>query len=390
MSSTYSKKQNIQFFFVCLFFASLNFEMFSPFVKDFSIAKIAALLYIVVSFFTSKNLFSVKNIERPLLYVFIMFFLMMFSSMIHAHMNRSIFDTTLFLNILMFWIMLNHYRHDNRVFKEGLLWFSMTSFLIGVFYLFNIGVTISQDMRIVVFGENANMLGVKMGVGVLFLLNYCMDHTPEQPIYRPWLLVLTLPMILLLFATASRVALLGLSSGALLFVLFRQTEKKGRRILWLILGGVALYIGYRFILQQDVLVTRMDNSLENRDLTGRDYIWEKYMVLIREYPILGVGFTGAEQYAIQVFGLLRSPHNVLIETMLYSGILGLIWFLAFLTCYFKDAWLWCKKRMVTGPLIISMAVLGMVLSGQVFGVKLFWAVAAYAISYRIPVNHAIR
>ena len=379
----YTPVQNIQFVLACLFFASLNFEVFSPFVENLSVAKMVAFLYLGFSLLTPRNLFLTKNIKRPLLFIWIMFFLMVLSSIIHLRNNRSIFDISIFLNIIMFWVLLNHHRRDPRVFHQGLLWFSISSFAVGLCYYFNIGVEIGEDMRVVVFGENANGLGVKMGVGALFLLNYCLNHSQEKPIYRPWLIVMSVPMVSLLLLTASRVALLVLASGAILFVLLRQTKRKVTKFIWLILGLIALYYGYQIVLDQEVLMTRMEKTIDEGNVSGRDYIWEKYIELIKEHPVLGVGFTGAEQYALQVFGKARSPHNVIIEVALYSGVLGLVCFLVFLFCVYRDAWLYRKKRNNLGPLITSMAILGLVLSGQVLGVKLFWVLAAYAISYEV-------
>lgn len=383
MTSIFTRKQNIQYFCVCLFFASLNFEMFSPLMEDFSVAKMAALLYLGVMMVTSRNVFSINNIKRPLYLAFAMFFLIVLSSVIHININTSIVDTTLFLNIIMFWVLLNHHRCDYRVFHEGLLWFSFTSFLTGVFFFLRIGVTVMPGGRFVVFGENANVLGLKMAVGSLFLLNYCINHSQEEMIFRPWLLAATIPMILLLLATASRVALFAFAVGAILFVVFRPVKRNRSKAIWLFVGILFLLVGYQFLLQQDVMMARMDESLKYGDLDGRDVIWKAYWDVIVQNPILGVGLSGANAYSTQVFGMVKSPHNVIIEVALYSGILGLSCFLGFLTHYFLRAWRYKKFRKNLGPLITSMTVLGMVLSGQALDVKLFWVLAAYAISYNV-------
>ena len=343
----------------------------------------AAFLYICVSFLTPKDLFSVERIKLPLFSVFAMFYLMMLSSIIHIQYNRSIFSTTLFLNIVMFWLLLNHQRRDERVFHEGLLWFSVSSFVVGLCFFLSIGVSVDDDLRVVVFNENANGLGIKSGVGVLYLLAYCLNHSIEKPLYKPWLLVMVVPMLSLLFATASRVALLVLVTGSVIFVLLRQSKKKSSKITWLIFGGLAIYFGYQIILRQEVLMTRVETTIDEGNISGRDYIWTKYMDLIEEHPVLGVGFTGAEQYAMATFGKSKSPHNVLIEVALYSGILGLACFMILLYCVFHDAWLYQKRKLKIGPLITSMTIAGMVLSGQALGDKLFWVLAAYAITYRI-------
>ena len=379
----HSTIQNIQYFFVCLFFASLNFEVFSPFVPNLSVAKMVALLYIGALLLTPQNMFDTKNIKHPLYCIFAMFLLMMISSIIHYDINSSIFNSTLFLNIIMFWLLLNHQRRDERVFQKGLIWFSISSFVVGLCFYFNIGVSIGEDMRIVVFEENANELGIKMVVGVLLLLNYCLNHSLAKSIYRPWLLLLAIPIVTLMFATASRTAFAVFASGVAVFVLFKQTKKKSTKILWFLVGFIAMIYGYTIFMQQDVLLSRIEKTIEQGSMSGRDDIWIKYIELVEKHPVLGVGFHGADSYAIEVFGEPKSPHNVLIETAVYSGILGLSCFLLFLYCFFRDTWLYRKKLYNCGPMTVSMTVIGMLMSGQAFGVKLFWVIAAYAISYRL-------
>lgn len=379
--------QNIQYFFACLFFASLNFEVFSPFMPNFSIAKMAGLLYIGTSLLTPNKIFLTDNIRRPLYSACALYFLMVLSSIIHIEDNSSIFNTTMFLNIIMYWLLLNHRRRDERVFYEGLLWFSVSSCVVGICFFCGIGISIDEDMRIVVFDENANGLGIKMCVGALFLITYCLNHSLEKPIRKPWLLIMTVPMLALLFATASRTAFLVLASGIILFIFFRKTKKRINRLLWIIFGVIILFYGYQFVLQQEVLVKRMERTIDNGSLSDRDYIWAKYIELIKQHPILGVGFHGADRYAIQVFGEPKSPHNVLVETTVYSGLIGLSFFLVFLLFFFQDAWLYWKKLNYCGPLIISIALLGVVMSGQAFGMKLFWVVVAYANTYRLTPSY---
>lgn len=388
MKNKYTSAQNIRFFFACLFFASISFEVFSPFVEDFSLSKMVALLYIGCSFMNFKGLLSVKSLGLPLFSIWTMFFLMVFSSILHLQMNRSCFDFTIFLNILMFWLLLNHHRLDPRVFQKGLIWFSVSAFIVSICYYLNIGVTIDEG-RVMVFGENANSLGIKMGVASLLLLPYCLDHSPEKPLYKPWLLVMVIPMVSLSLATASRVSLLVLGMGLVLFVLLRKMKRKLMKFLWLLLGGLALWLCFQVVLKQELLMTRVERTIDEGSISGRDVIWQEYISLIKQYPALGVGFTGAEQYAIAVFQKAWSPHNVIIEVALYSGILGLIFFLIFLFGIFKDAWLYRKRKNIIGPLMTSMAILGLVLSGQALGVKLFWILAAYAISYRVITTTSI-
>ena len=390
MSEKYTSAQNIQYFFVCLFFASLNFEVFSPIVEKLSVAKMTAFLYIGVTILlTPQSIFSTQGIKTSLVSIWTMFFLMVLSSIIHLNINVSVFNTTIFLNIIMFWLLLNHCRRDERVFQEGVLWFSISSFFVGFFYLMNIGVTIDEDMRVAVFGENSNGLGVKMSAGAMFLVNYCLNHSKEKPICRPWLLVMLFPIVALLLSTASRTSVLVLGVGMLLFVLLRPTKKKSVKILWLLVGIVSLFYAYQIVLRQEVLMARFTRTIEEGSISGRDQIWEVYMRVVERHPILGVGFHGGDQKSIEAFGQVLSPHNVLIEVALYSGIFGLSFFLVFLFCVFKNAWLFLKMNQSVGPIMLSVIVVAVVLSGQALGSKLFWTISAYAISYGVlPVANA--
>lgn len=389
MKSKYTNIQNIQYFLACLFFASLNYETFSPLGQNFSVTKMAAYLYFAGLLLSPKGFLSVKKIEIPLASCLIMFFLMVFSSIIHSIQNSVFFDSTIFLNIIIFWLMLNHQRRDNRVFNEGLLWFSISCSVLGILFYQGVGITYDNGGRVRIFGANSNATGIKMAVGILFLLNYCLEHPTildeynlkGKKIYKPWLLLLTIPMFLLLFGTASRTALLVLASGAVLFVLLRKTGSNKKKLLSMAVGVVALVIGYNVISKQEVVMARMNDTIEEGNISGRDVIWDVYLPLIEDHPIIGTGFTGHYDHARFVLGQAMSPHNVLIEVALYSGVIGLFFFMVFLYNVFTNAWKYYKFRNNLGPLIISMAIVGRVLSGQALGVKLFWVLAAYAISY---------
>lgn len=395
MKKSNSRIKNFQYFLACLFFASLNFEMFTPIVEGFSVTKMVAIVYLAGVMLTPYSMLSTNKIGVVVYSALAMFFVMVVSSVVYMYHNTVFFDTTIFLNIIVFILLLNHQRKDNRVFHKGFLWFSISCFVMGVLFYQGIGLTFDNIGRVRIFGDNSNATGIKMAVGILFLLNYCMEHPTIQEeeslkgkkIYKPWLLLLTIPMFMLLFGTASRTALLVLAMGSVLFVLLRQTGSNKTKFLSLVVGITALVVGYIFISKQVVVMTRMNDTIEEGNISGRDEIWDVYLPLIGKHPLLGTGFTGHYDYANSVLGQAMSPHNVLIEVALYSGIVGLFFFLVFLYNVFTCAWKYQKYLNNLGPLITSMAIVGMVLSGQALGVKLFWALAAYALSYKFENNN---
>lgn len=389
MEQTITKQGKIQFFFACLFFASLNFEMFSIVGEEgFSVSKLCMIFYILSSIpMGLSNMLDSRDIKQYLIAIFVSFFFMVLSSIVHS--SNMIFDTTMFLNILMFWVLLNHFRRDNRLFDQGLLFFALSGCLVSVLFHFGIGVEASDNIyeeRFSIFGDNENTVGFKMTLGILFLLNYCLNGSGDKPIRYPWLLLCIAPMLLLLFATASRGAFLMLAVGLVYFVLARPTKKKGTEFLWLAFGVVILFLGYKLVLDQEVLMSRLLRTKETGSLSSRDVIWKMYLDLIFDNPILGVGFSGGVKTAMVNFGVRKNPHNVFIEVALYSGILGFIPFMYFIYHLYKNGLLYKRIVKNLGPILLLIGVLGMLLSGQALGVKLFWAVAAYAISFQIKQN----
>lgn len=388
MEQTITKRGKIHFFFACLFFASLNFEMFSIVGDSFSVSKLCMILYILSSLPMGIGcMFGTQNIGKYLRAVFVMFVFMVLSSI--ANKSNMIFDTTMFFNILMFWVLLNHFRRDDRLFDQGLLFFALSGSLVSILFHFGIGVEASSDIyssRLSIFGDNENIVGFKMTLGILFLLNYCLNGNVDKPIRYPWLLLCIAPMLQLLFATASRSAFLMLAVGLLYFVIARPTKKKSTKFLWLAFGAVLLFLAYKLVLEQEVLISRLLLTAETGSLSSRDVIWKMYLDLIFDNPILGVGFSGGLETAMHNFGMARSPHNVFIEVALYSGLLGFIPFMYFIYHLYKNGLLYKRIEKNLAPILLLIGVLGMLLSGQALNVKLFWVVAAYAISFQIKQN----
>ena len=253
--------------------------------------------------------------------------------------------------------------------------------------MFGVGVSIGEyTERYTIFNDNQNTVGIKMAISILFLINYTLHHSVGKPIYKPWLLALTIPMFVVLFATASRTATLIVAVGVVLFVFLRPSLSHWYRFVWLIIGAVIIYYGAQLISEQELLMTRLLQTAEEGSMAQRDVIWAMYWELIKANPIFGVGFTGGEQVAMQVFGNLRSPHNVFVEVALYSGIMGFIPFLCFIYVLYRDAIKYFKVEKNLAPLLMSIGLAGMLLAGQALNVKLFWTMAAFAISYQISHN----
>ncbi len=380
--------KNLQYFFVCLYFVSINFEVFSPFIEDLSVSKIAAFLYFGVSLLTPKQLFRTDKIKKYIYLPLLLFLLITFVSLININnFSSRFFNTTLLLNIVMFWFLLNHYRRDNRIFDKGFIWFVIGSALVGTFYLLEIGTELDSDGRVTIFNDNPNQIGVKMAIASLFLIDYTLNNKYKK-IYKPYYLILLIPIVSLLIATASRVAFISFIIGVVLFFILQKTRRIYSKLLIILVGIILINHGFNYLQQTDAtILLRMDKSVNEGSISGRDEIWTGYLPTIIDNPIFGVGITGKTSVAVKYFGNDRSPHNVFIEILLYSGIVGLIIFSIFLFYFYKNAYLYYKYNNILYPLLLSIPVMGLLLSGQLLGVKVAWLIFATALSRKLSLSN---
>ncbi|ANE82190.1 hypothetical protein A7U43_25650 [Mycobacterium adipatum] len=65
-------------------------------------------------------------------------------------------------------------------------------------------------------------------------------------------------------------------------------------------------------------------------LSGRGGLWTRAAEMFKESPVLGVGFGGWTEYVGKIEGQIRPPHNVLIATWAYSGIVALVLAIVFI------------------------------------------------------------
>jgi O-antigen ligase len=89
----------------------------------------------------------------------------------------------------------------------------------------------------------------------------------------------------------------------------------------------------------------------------------------------GVGVTGYDKLIGE-----QSPHNVLIEVLCYSGIIGLSIFIFFLYKIGQSSYRILKSESNILPLVFFVNSLGLVLTGQIFAQKIIWLIFAYQIA----------
>jgi O-antigen ligase len=257
-----------------------------------------------------------------------------------------------------------------------MLWFALGAVVQAGLFRAGIGVEEIGD-RMTLFGDNANAVGLRMGAGMTILVLAVLQDRLRLGKPR-YLFLACLPfMLALLVATGSRVAFLAaavaLATGTILIKTRGVVNKFAVLALALILASGFLVT----VFGSNVLLPRLATSLTERDLGGREAIWAGLLPLIARHPLVGCGQTGYAGFAVSIYGYVLSPHNVFLEVMCYTGLIGLSLFLWFLWQVFRSGWRGYRAHGLLLPLLLWIPVVGCLLSSQVLVWKLVWCIFAY-------------
>ena len=154
----------------------------------------------------------------------------------------------------------------------------------------------------------------------------------------------------------------------------------------MITSVIAIY-GWKVFLAKEKIMDRLQSSVGEGDIGGRQEIWLKVIPIIENNPLFGVGKTGYSQYALGVFNKFFSPHNVLLEILIYTGIIGLSIFSYFLFRLVKQSYSYYIATGFLLSLLLFSPVFGLILSGQILGKKIVFIIFAFAASRIFYLNN---
>lgn len=382
MSKSKQILNQIQNIALYLFFFSINFEVWDPFNTDgfFSVSKFTGWIYLLTIIPQINNFIKTDRIKAFLLPICSFFVLLTLVSLININpVSYSFFEFSIFQNIFLFLFLLNHERKEPSVLEKGMLAFALGSVALALLFYAGIGIEY-EGGRVRIFGDNSNGIGLRMSISVTILFLAIVQNRLKLGKAR-YLFLLPIPvMLLLLVETGSRVAFI---SFALIFVagvsLFK-TKKIWGKISIFSIGSLALIYSWLFLVLPEIVGQRLLLTYEERDLAGRDVIWQELFPLIKDNPIVGVGITGYSYFTKLSLGTLVSPHNVILEVLCYTGIIGLVAYLLFIFRVFDKGYKKYKKDGLLLPLLLISPVVGMILSGQILVSKIGYVIFAYIVA----------
>lgn len=369
-----------------LFFFSINFEVWDPFQTNalFSISKITGYIY-VLTMIPRIIKFSSDFDLKPILKIIWLFFgLLTLVSIFNINsINYNFFDFRMFQNIILFYILINHERCDPLVLGKGMLSYSLGSVVLAILFNAGIGIQIDASGRITIFNDNANEVAIRMCISMIIIILTILQNRLHLGKIR-YLLLLPLPIMMALMAgTGSRVAVISLLLAFITGVTLLKTKKVLGKILVFAGGGIVFVFIWEFLMQNEVLINRLLQSYQEGDLANRGNIWQGLLPLVKSNPFFGVGITGYIPFVQATFGEVVSPHNVILEVLCYTGVVGLTIFLIFLYIIFNRSYQKYKTEGLLLPLILLIPVLGLIASGQILYTKIGWIIFSYAASLQI-------
>jgi O-antigen ligase len=247
--------------------------------------------------------------------------------------------------------------------------------------------------RVSALGQNANSAAMILAAGLVTLIGLTFLQQRRR---TTGLLLAGFLAPLLGFAileTGSRGGFAALLAGVLVFALaassWRQRLRNGS------IAALALCLLIFAALHLPMMRNRLVDSALNRNMAGREQLYPALWTMFLEKPVLGWGpVTNSHQLALRVGERERSSrasHNLVLELLTASGLIGTIPFLVGAWLSFRGAWRGRRGSQGVLPLALLCTLFVANMSGDWIASKLLWLALAYAfVSNRWPSPALVR
>jgi len=375
----------VQGWLLCLYAISLSVENLQFLgLHYFSISKLFAAFYLLSVSLSYKSFF-LNNTTGYYLKPLVAFYGLVFAVSIFNvnDVSQRVIALDVLLNIVLFVAMVNHSRIDFNVLFRGLLCFGVGTFLVSVLLYFDIGREVNQEGRVTFFGAGFNELGLKLVSGFMILTHFFLKG--RRFFGAHWLLVAFLPLMLLsILETGSRTAYFALVLTVLVWIFFSvvNSEKKVGTFVVLTLAMVIVSIPLLHIaFESDVFIHRFDPNVNvsYANLGGRDVLWKGFMDIVSGSIFWGYGISGYEYQSLEYFGFIESPHNAILEILLYSGVIGLFLYSFFMFRVLKAAYYSARVLRDYMPMMLLCVFFGYFIAFQALSEKICWLILAYCV-----------
>jgi O-antigen ligase len=235
--------------------------------------------------------------------------------------------------------------------------------------------------RVTAFGQNPNRMAYILSLGFLALLG--LAYSAERPALRfrfaAWPALLALGYAVVLSGSRGGLMALGLGASVLLATA-KNLRARVRNVALLVLALGVLGV---FVSSATSTRERLEDAFVTGNMAGRERLFPLAWEMFLERPITGWGAV-AHQYELgarERAGFdARDTHNLLLEILTATGVVGALPFLAGTWLCLAGAWRARHGLHGALPLAMVIGILMMNLSGNLIHFKAHWLVMAYALA----------
>jgi len=284
---------------------------------------------------------------------------------------------------LMIFVACFNLMRDREIARRVMLVLALAALVLAVMTIFGIGKEMdSTTQRATVFGQNANRAARVLLAGALICPGLVVGRAKIA--FRPSILVWPVMAIIVLamIMGGSRGGLIAFAAGLWMFSMTGNSIAiRARNIaVTMLLLGAAAFAALKSPLMQERLQMAAQGNMAQRQV-----IFPAAFGMFKKKPIIGYG--PSNQYVLAVrLGLppklheTRDTHNLFLEVLTATGVLGAI---PFFWALWRCCWdAWKARRGIEGILPAAQMMSTMVgnLSGNYIALKLQWVLFAYAMA----------
>lgn len=234
--------------------------------------------------------------------------------------------------------------------------------------------------RVSALGQNANSAAMILAAGLVALIGLTLVRRRKTAVQLVATSLVATLMGLAILETGSRGGLVALIGGVMIFALAANTWQQ--RLRNGVIASVAVTLLSLAVLQLPMMKNRLVDSVANGNLAGREQLYPALWTMFLERPVLGWGpIANTYELALRVGQRdrpRRASHNIVLELLTSSGLVGAIPFLLGVGLAARNAWRARHGRHGVLPLALLVTLLLANMSGDWLASKLLWITLAYA------------
>ena len=285
-------------------------------------------------------------------------------------------------SVILFYLPILYikFAEETFIFYKAIFYYGIFLSVFGFMQFFGYSIIFSKDFggRFTVLGVNPIWVGryfsYSILVGIYLIFVYAKDFTKHiGKIF--FITILAISQFFFIILTGSRGPLMALIVAVFYFI-FSKYRFNFVKIIALFLSVILiLLILYSFVPQD--IIERILNTSNSGKITVviRLLAYIEAINNFKDSILRGIGF-GSYKFGGEFFGALIYPHNVFMEMLAETGLLG---FLLFIFIVFYPVYLFWKRKRLFDPnlfsLIISLFIAALInsnLSGHIGGNCYLW------------------